>query len=549
VRELAVVLSGMAALVYEIAWIRPLQYLLGSTTYTLAIIYSAFMLGLGIGSIVGARIKSERKNLALVEFGIAIYAPLSLFFINSLPSLYRKIASLYSNFFLFSFLAYFLIFLFLLLPTTLMGITWPLFVGIVKKGKPSEDIGRIYALNNLGAAAGALFAVLVFIPFLGIKYTLIAAAALNFLAGILVSDIKEAVPALAFFLLLTPFANYQTLNLYKNGFYRALILPEDVPYNMSLLFHAEGAYATIDVLEEGGGVMSLLINGKGQGGTSPTDLRVNYLLAYLPILLNNPQKVLVIGLGTGTTAGHLARHAHVTVVEIEPKVVEATSLFRDANLDLLNNENVTLVIDDGRNFLLKTSERYDVIIPEPSDPWQDFSSPLFSKEFFELGRKHLKENGLFIQWVPIYQLRSRDFRSFYHTFHEVFPHVVAFANVNQEERAGPYPTELILVGSPSPIEVDRIYDRFYLLDERSREELSRVIFMQGVRPRAEGETAADRILSLVVFTSEELGNYGDEAPLITDDNLLLEYSAPRNLFRIDRMEVIEDIEKWREGLG
>ena len=313
-------------------------------------------------------------------------------------------------------------------------------------------------------------------------------------------------------------------------------------------FYKEGFHATINVLEEEGGIISLLINGKGQGGTSITDLRVNYLLAYLPLLLHpNPKSVLVIGLGTGTTVGHLAHHIKTKVVEIEPVILESVEFFSSVNMNVLKNKNVNIVIDDGRNYLLRSNEKFDIIALEPSDPWQDFSTLLWSKEFLEISKKHLKENGLFVQWVPIYTMNVEDFRSFYHTFSSVFPHVVAFANVKKDESPEAHTSEIILIGSENPIDLENIRKNFYLLDEESREDLSQVLLFPKVR--FEGEDATDRILFLLMFTGEEMEGYGKESSLVTDDNLKLEFSTGRNVIRGKPGEIVKDINNFLATKG
>ena len=102
----------------------------------------------------------------------------------------------------------------------------------------------------------------------------------------------------------------------------------------------------------------------------------------------------------------------MTTVEIEPAILDAARHFSKMNHNVLDNKNHKIVIADGRNFLLKTNEKYDIIIPEPSDPWQSFSASLFSKEFIELAASRLNDGGIYVQWAPLYGMGADDFRSF-----------------------------------------------------------------------------------------------------------------------------------------
>jgi spermidine synthase len=299
----------------------------------------------------------------------------------------------------------------------------------------------------------------------------------------------------------------------------------------------------VTVIKDPFEAIALLINGKGQGSNIITDLRVNFLLAYLPLLLKpESEESLVIGLGTGTTSGQLAKFTNVTTVEIEPAVVDASKHFWFMNLNVLENPNHKLIITDGRNYLLQSKEKFDIIVPEPCDPWQSFSAALYSKEFFELVKGHLNEDGLYVQWVPIYELSVDDFKSFYRTFNSVFPNVIAFANIKEDEPL-PVPiryntSEIIFVGSTKEIEYENIRENFDKLPLKSKEDL-----------RAIRINSANDLFHLLLFTSEEMEGYAADAPLITDDNLKLEFSTAMKALYQDPREVIDDINEFLAEKG
>jgi len=541
------IFSGIAALIYELTWIRPLQFLLGSTVYTISIIFAAFMFGLALGSLIISKYVDKIQNLpqtyALMMLGIGLYGVLLLSIFNLLPQLYNKLYFMHTNFYLFQFLQFALVFIILLIPTTLMGATFPVIAKFYTQEKIGKGIGEVYSANNLGAIIGSFGAGFILIPLLGIKASIIFAGAINvFVAGIIIAKSgkeffkKSFFVFLVLFLVLAYFGNYNVQQMHTGGFYRTEEIYEELG---PVVYYKEGLYATITVrdLFSGAG-KALFINGKGQGGTEITDLRVNFLLAYLPELINPEiENALVIGLGTGTTSGQLSQISKVTTIEIEPKVVEATNFFKTFNLDVLKNPNHKIIIDDGRNYLLKNKEKYNIIVQEPSDPWQSFSSALYSKEFFELVKDDLDEDGLFVKWVPIYLMSPEDFKSFYKTFNSVFPYNLAFANIKPDEdtpvKFGT--SEIILVGSKKKIEIneERFIQNYNSLPELSKQHLSSIRLASG-----------DEIYHLLLFTSEQMQNYADDAKLVTDDNLILEFSTAKKVLNQEPEEVINDIEKF-----
>ena len=247
---------------------------------------------------------------------------------------------------------------------------------------------------------------------------------------------------------------------------------------------------------------------------------------------------LVIGLGTGTTSGQLSQFVNTTTVEIEPAVAETMDYFSFMNAGVLENPNHHLVITDGRNYLLQNQQKYDSIVQELIEPWQSFSSFLYTKEYFESVKEDLKEDGLFIMWVPIYTMSPEDFRSYYKTFSAVFSYVTVFANIKEDETPVLFrKPELLFVGSKQKINLDaeKIEERFTALPENTKYALQRI-----------GLGSADNILHLVLFTEEEMQGYGTDAVLVTDDLPLLEFSTGKQALNQHPEKVMDDIDKFLE---
>ena len=539
---IAFVFSGMAALIYEIVWIRPLQYILGSTIYTISIIFAAFMLGLALGSWIISKYVDKIENLprtyALMELGIGLYGVLLISIFNFIPSIYRALFNLNGNFYIFEFTQLILSFAILIIPTALMGATFPIIAKFYTKEKIGKGIGEIYSANNIGAIIGSFAAGFILIPLIGIKATIIFAGVINLFVGSLIlftsskNLAKKVIPiSIIIFILLATFGNYNIHKLYVGGFNRAAF-PEEVVEQTKILFYKEGLHASVNVAEENEALI-FLINGYGQGSTFLEDTRVNFLLAYLPVLIKpQAENALVIGLGTGTTSGHLNEFVKTTTVEIEPVVVEASKYFWFVNRNITENKNHNLIIDDARNYLLRNKEKYDFIVSEPTNTWQSFSTSLFSKEFFHLINEDLKEDGLYLQWIPTYDFTPQDFKNFYKTFNSEFPYVIAFVNL-KEEQFGLLPSEIILIGSKSPINYENIEKNFDSLPDFSKDSFEKI-----------GINSVDTILNLMIFTNEELKGYADKARIVTDDNALLEFSTAKNTLSISPYEAIEDINKF-----
>ena len=158
------------------------------------------------------------------------------------------------------------------------------------------------------------------------------------------------------------------------------------------------------VTQDENGIRSLLINGKPDASNVPTgDMRTQLLLGHLPALhMDKPKNALVIGLGSGVTAGALALHElnRIDVVEIEEKVAKASEYFAEENGNVLKRKNVRLIFDDGRNVVQHSSMKYDLITSEPSNLWMSGVANLFTREFFQAASNRLNPDGRHVSVDP-----------------------------------------------------------------------------------------------------------------------------------------------------
>jgi len=305
-----------------------------------------------------------------------------------------------------------------------------------------------------------------------------------------------------------------------------------------------------------GEIKRLLLNGQGSSSLRLNDVRVSTLLGYLPQLIKPDfSNSLVIGFGTGATSSILSRHLKTTTLEIEPKVIETADYFKMINKGF-DNKNHDIVYDDARHYLLKTNEKYDIIVNHPLEPYQSFSSLLFTKEFLEITRDKLNKDGLYVQWFPIYNLKPQEFKDFYYTFNSVFPHQIVFVNlkageelvyvikgkniIQQEYKVSKNDDELIIIGSEKPIKFSEkiLENNFKLLTEDDKNYLSLTSL-----------DSQKNIYNLLLFKGEEIENYHANGNFMTDDKPILEFSVPiTRIKKLTRREIsaMDDIVNYLE---
>jgi spermidine synthase len=282
-----------------------------------------------------------------------------------------------------------------------------------------------------------------------------------------------------------------------------------------LVMYEEGPTSTVSVRKDGE-TFSMAINGRTNASDSSSDMPTQVMLGELPMLLaprlNNG---LIIGFATGVTVGAMLQSpiASVTCVELESATIKGSHFFEHVNHQPLNDPRTKLIIDDARTHLRVTTTRYDVIVSEPSHPWVPGVANLFTREFFEMSRQRLSEQGVFVQWLQIYQLSTESLRSVLATYHSVFPHVMVF-RVGGAGKG----KDLILVGSNSPLNLDLLSQR--LADERIAKEMSSV----GLKTEAD-------VRGWYICDESRLGDAVIGATINTDDNMHIETTVPKEAFR------------------
>jgi spermidine synthase len=572
--HLAIALSGMSALGAEVVWTRLLSLLLGGTVYTFSLILAVFLIGLGIGSSLGAflarRAASARLALAACQWLLtAAIAWGSLMISESLP--YWPIVPALSPSPWYTFQLDLVRCLWALLPPAcLWGASFPLALAAVASAghDPGRLVGGVYAANTLGAIAGALVFSLLLVPTIGTagsERALIGLAAAG--ALVVIFPLLGTMPrpgrlggaaALAAAMGVAGWLGWRVTPVpwvtvafgRQAATYLERLAPgivNEVPdepgtSDIFCTYVGEGTNVSVAVTVTSEGVRSFHGAGKVQASTRPEDMRLQRMLGHLSGLLHKkPESVLVVACGAGVTAGTFVLHPDVkriVICDIEPLVpTVVTPMFGNENyhvVDGIAHENphtvrgkqVEVVYDDGRHFLRTTQEKFDIITSDPIDPWVKGCAALNTVEYFRMCLDHLKPGGIVCLWIPLYESNLDTSKSVIATFFQVFPHGIIWSN----ERGGDgYDAVLFGQAEPTLIDVDELAARLDRPDHQ--------LVKQSLRDVGFGEVKESKSGDIV--SREEaidiLSTYSGQAPLLkewlrgaqinTDRNLRLQYLA------------------------
>lgn len=541
--------SGFVTISTQVSWTRILTMVIGSSTYAFSIVVALFLIGLALGAWIigrGDQTVRLRATTMKVEIFIAISLFLSLYVINWIPGMLVNLGLKFqtASWIGLLFLQILAAGLLILVPALLMGMVMPLVLVWASSNKPEAValVGRSYAINTIGAIAGAFITGFVLIPKTSTKFTILFAAALCFIVSGLAYQpaatttepaLKRSfaigvIPVLVIVLfLMAPPMNLADLSI---GAYDSLIrvlaqtregIKDDANQQSNaqavhkLLMYEEGPTSTVSVRQDQD-TISLAINGRTNASDSIYDMPTQVMLAQVPMVVAPKiDNGLIIGFATGVSVGAMLQSPiqAVTCVELEPATVNASHFFDHVNNQPLKDPRAKLIIDDARTYLRVTPNRYDVIVSEPSHPWVPGVANLFTQEFFEMGRQRLSDQGVFVQWLQIYQLSTDSLKSVLATYHKVFPHVLVFRVGGMAKGK-----DLILVGSNQPLNLDKVHERF--ADKRIAAELARVELK-----------SEEDFRGWFICDETKLGPAVAGAKINTDDNMHIETTVPREAFR------------------
>jgi spermidine synthase len=490
-------LSGFAALALELVWFRVLVYFVPATSYAFSTMLSAVLLGLAAGSFAAAPLLARPDRLlprlAWLQLATALAVPLAA---SALAGAYRAGWHVTADVHVSMLLAF--------PPAFLMGLSYPIGLqawagrGQAAAALDATRIGDLNSANLLGGILGATVSGFIVVPTLGSR------------AGLAV---LSAVYLVSFFLLLREVGGTRQrralLVLAPAAFLLAAFSVPDLletagsrryPAGERLFWRQEGAQTTAAVRIRPSGGRLLYLNGLHQASDASEMVRLHRLIGHLPMALHpDPERALVIGLGGGATPGAVSQHAtRVDVIDLSQAVVKAAAWFSHVNYDVVNRPNVRLRIDDGRNFLLSTKSRYDVVTADLIQPDHAGAGNLYSREYFALVRGALAPGGVVLQWVG--HRSEVDYKLILRTFLDVFPNTTLWAGGQ------------LLIGTVEPLAIQREMFERKLQRAETRQALLEINL-----------DSFERLLGLYVTGAEELRLFAGAGQILTDDLPLVEY--------------------------
>ncbi|MEK6591025.1 MAG: fused MFS/spermidine synthase [Nitrospinota bacterium] len=531
-------ISGFTSLAYEILWTRAFSLTFYSTVYLFSNILTVFLLGIAIGSLVFIKFLEGRRDVDLlrifgiVEFLIGMCALSSILFFQWLPFNINSIGSLFGEMtwqknIVIIFVINVCVMIF---PTILMGLTFPLMGRFYTDNLMllGRSIGSVYSVNTIGSIFGSFSAGFLIIPYLGIQNGILFLSFINLIIGIIIISMSPSrvnglkwVGSASALILIVIIGKVAIADI-------DIGLGYDL--NGNIIFHKEDISGTVKVVEDRNNYFRTLTVNNYSLATSG-DVAVRF--GHIPLLLHdNPEDVLVISLGSGITLGAVGQHPvkNIECVEIVPGVVEASMLFERENHNILKDPRVRLTMWDGRNYVLTTRRRYDVIISDLFQPDSAGTGNLYSKEHYQNCKDRLKKGGFMAQWLPLYQLSLEDLKVIMATFHDVFPHVtVWYGDINIIK-----PT-LLLLGSDVSLKIDI---------EKLQDKMKRKGVISDLIERDNGKA----FMSFFIMDEKGVARFIEGAGLNTDDKPYIEFSAPKYIWRRSESAVqnFRELSKFRE---
>ena len=551
---IAIGISGACALAAEVVWTRLLSLTFGASTYTFSMILAVFLAGLGLGSSVGAWlariVQSPRISFAwcqlwltiAIAWGAAvIFSALPNWPINPslAPSAWYALQLDLARCALAVFPA-----------ACLWGASFPLALAAI--AAPGQDasrvVGRLYAANTVGAITGALACSLILIPVFGsqdaqrvlVVLSAVGALVLLFMHTGVASALSRSRTIALGFAIVVPVLLVATMPALPGILVAHGRWAVTWQGRSDILYVGEGMNSSVAVTRvHSSGATQFHVSGKVEASSLPQDMRLQRMLAHLPALVHpDPKSVLVVGFGAGVTAGSFLPYPSVqrlVICEIEPLIPEVVSKwFMKENYGVATDPRTQIYFDDARSFVLTTDETFDIITSDPINPWVKGAAALYTREYFESVKKHLKPRGVVTQWVPLYESTLDAVRSELATFFEVFPNGTVWAN-NVDGHG--YDLVLLAKVEPTKIDIGALQQRFS--DPRYAPVVASLTNVGFMSPVA--------LFGTYAGSGRDLAAWLRGSAINTDGNLRLQYLAGVGLNQYTEASIFDEIAQMRRS--
>jgi spermidine synthase len=509
--------SGFTAIGYEVLWTRALEQFTHNSTYAYTAMLATFLIGIGVGSAVAAgpadRVKRPSVPFGALQLGVGIsvagallvymrllhWVPAVTEAFGGLDSWPRAVALMFG-----------VSATVLLLTTLFFGAQFPFVARAVVDSV--HTVGRriavAYTLNTAGSILGALAIGFFLLPAIGMGGSFLVLIGLNLAIGavLIISEASRRTGVVA-------------AALAAAGLAAAIVAIPSEPFKQvflerygKLLLYREQVTDTVMVTEDASGGR-LIRYGDGRGTAGTVSVREDRSYAHLAMLPHpDPRRILNICFGVGNSLSSISQYPvkRIDQVELSPGVVYAAPLFVKTNRGVLNDPRVQLTIQDGRNFLLASRERYDVIRLDPPELHTAGIVNLYTKEFFDLARDHLAPGGIFSIWVNVAYTPEPEMRMILRTVAEAFPYVTVWH--------GPWIYSWVINGSVEPRPPDMALLQKWFNDPQVRADLASIPIRDPFQ-----------FLNHFVMAGDEVRAWAGDAQVITDDRTRLDFTVPRSV--------------------
>ena len=428
----AFAVSGFTSLAYEVIWTRQLILFLQTSIYAFSGMLAIYLFGVAFGSVcmnnLVDRLKSPLALFGLLELAVGVLSVLNLFLFYPLGSASAKML-------LGSSLEIVAAIVIVFPLTFVLGLIFPVAALCYAESveKTGSSVGRLYGMNTVGSILGSIAAGFFLVPMWGSTAAIVFLACLNIVLAVILFMLESSKSAL------------QRVSFIFTLFVAAVLIVSVIgrdPFMASIerrIYGADGSPASKSSLMARG--TEIYSNKEGLEGTV-TAFSVDHekhlwingigmttlctetkLMAHLPLLFAKKAKdFLIICFGMGSTVKSAAVHPgiNLTAVELVSECFDTFTYFHPEVAGLLKESNINLVNNDGRNYLLFTSRKYDVISVDPAPPiWSAGTVNLYTREFFQLCRAHLNPDGAMCLWFP--GGTPEEYFAIIRTFSQVFP--------------------------------------------------------------------------------------------------------------------------------
>lgn len=464
-------ISGFCSLAYEVLWMRALLFHMNISIYAFTTMLTTFLLGIGLGSLVFGKI-SDRNKDALSLF-CALEVLIGVTAILSLPifgKFFYSLERLFPSFGVISWLPsankFVKASLTMLIPAFLMGATFPVVVRICAQSlqRIGKSVGTIYSVNTIGCILGSFASGFVLIPLLGIGKSILLLGCINVVVGATAYFMHPHIHGrrkALIFVGTAPAVLFFGIAVFRLSGIQFTSPLEDIG---KVVYYKEGIGATVKVFDnKSTGIREISIDGYPVACSGNImNMRgpeIQRALAHYPMLLHRePKDVCIVGFGAGGTSYNVSLYDvdSITCVELCVEVPKAAPLLRSVNHDVLNDPRFSLIIEDGRNYLLRTDRDFDVITVDATSPKFAGNVSLYTKEFYDMCSDRLRPGGVMALWVPYHLLSYKEDLLLFNTFRHSFPYFSVWFTSDRGY--------FLLIGSEKPITID-----FKHLEERMSE--------------------------------------------------------------------------------